>query len=67
MSRPLDGMLVVGVEQAIAAAYAEKYLQNPQVSVFIKDAPLALSDVECKVTNFDWEQPPNAVWIGKKW
>ncbi|MCB2018618.1 MAG: polysaccharide export protein [Hydrogenophaga sp.] len=40
---PLVGNLtVVGltgqqVEQAIAAAYAEKYLQNPQVSVFIKE------------------------------
>lgn len=33
------------------------------VSVFIKDQPLALSDVECKVTNFSWgdgETPP--VW-----
>ncbi|MCA9635307.1 MAG: hypothetical protein KC420_04665, partial [Myxococcales bacterium] len=32
------------------------------VSVFIKNAALALSDVECKITNFDWEQPSNANW-----
>ncbi|MEZ4449320.1 MAG: MopE-related protein [Nannocystaceae bacterium] len=32
------------------------------VSVFLKDTPLALSDVECAVTNFDWELPANANW-----
>ena len=43
VSLPLVGSLSVAgltgqqVEQAIAAAYAEKYLQNPQVSVYIKE------------------------------
>lgn len=40
---PLVGNLMVGgltgqqVERAIAAAYGDKYLQNPQVSVYIKE------------------------------
>jgi polysaccharide biosynthesis/export protein len=43
ISLPLIGHLVVGgltpqeAEQLIAARYSEKYLQNPQVSIFIKE------------------------------
>lgn len=43
VSLPLIGRVAVAgltsqeVEEAIAARYAEKYLQNPQVSVFIKE------------------------------
>jgi polysaccharide biosynthesis/export protein len=43
ISLPLVGQVAVGgltsqeVEERIAARYAEKYLQNPQVSVFIKE------------------------------
>jgi polysaccharide biosynthesis/export protein len=43
ISLPLIGQLIVGgltpqeVEQLIANRYSEKYLQNPQVSIFIKE------------------------------
>jgi polysaccharide biosynthesis/export protein len=43
ISLPLIGHLIVGgltsqeVEQLIASRYSEKYLQNPQVSIFIKE------------------------------
>jgi polysaccharide biosynthesis/export protein len=43
VSLPLIGQVVVGgltsqeIEQRIAARYSEKYLQNPQVSVFIRE------------------------------
>jgi polysaccharide biosynthesis/export protein len=43
ISLPLVGQIVIGgltpqeVEQLIASRYSEKYLQNPQVSIFIKE------------------------------
>lgn len=43
VSLPLIGQIVIGgltpqeVEQLIASRYSEKYLQNPQVSIFIKE------------------------------
>jgi polysaccharide biosynthesis/export protein len=52
ISLPLVGSLSVAgltgqqVEQAIAAAYAEKYLQNPQVSVYIKEFTVRRVTVE---------------------
>ena len=34
---PVAGLTVDEIEHAIAARYAERYLQNPQVSVFVKE------------------------------
>lgn len=45
-SLPVVGLTGQQIEQAIAAAYAEKYLQNPQVSVFIKEFTVRRVTVE---------------------
>lgn len=56
ISLPLIGPVSVGgltteeAEQRIAARYAEKYLQNPQVSVFIKEFTTDRITVEGAVT-----------------
>lgn len=47
---PLQGLTGEQAEKAIAAAYAEKYLQNPQVSVFVKEFTTSRITVEGAVS-----------------